>query len=118
MATRTLLWWSTTALVRGYLFVYRRHRGRIAAVAQRQSNRASPTFTGEEGPRIYVFGLIKKRSTPGEIHRYAEDHFSDWVPDFRTQERYNRCPGRLAAAVAFLPALWQWLEDRGFWGER
>jgi len=38
----------------------------------------------EEVLTVYVFGLIKKRTTISEIHKYAEEHFSDWFPDLHS----------------------------------
>ncbi|MCS3648227.1 hypothetical protein GGP62_000850 [Salinibacter ruber] len=49
---------------------------------------------------IYVFGLIKKRTTISEIHEYVEDHFSEWFPDLPSYQSYNRRPGRLSAVFA------------------
>jgi hypothetical protein len=72
-------------LVRIYLFVLRHYRGRLAATAGRQSNNDQPDFTDEEVLTVYLFGLFKKRETVSDIHEYAEDHFSDWFPDLRTQ---------------------------------
>ena len=87
-----------------YLFICSRYRGRLAAVAQRQSNNADPDFTDEEvltsATASCVFGLIKKRSTISEIHLCAEDHFSDWFPDLPSHQSYNRRPGRLSAVFA------------------
>ena len=83
-----------------YLFICQRYRGRLAAAAQRQSNNADPTFTDEEVLTIYVFGLIKKRTTISEIHEYVEDHFSEWFPDLPSYQSYNRRPGRLSAVFA------------------
>ncbi|MCS3643571.1 hypothetical protein GGP67_001103 [Salinibacter ruber] len=84
-------------LVRIYLFICRRYRGRLAAAAQRQSNNSDPDFTDEEVLTIYVFGLIKKRTTISEIHEYVEDHFSDWFPDLPSYQSYNRRLNRLSA---------------------
>ncbi len=83
-----------------YLFICRRYWGRFAAVAQRQSNNADPTFTDEEVLTIYVFGLIKKRTTISEIHEYVEEHFSGWFPDLPTYQNYNRRLNRLSAVFA------------------
>jgi hypothetical protein len=91
---------TASTLVRIYLFICQRYRGRLAAVAQRQSNNAEPTFTDEEVLTIYVFGLIKKRTTISEIHRYAEDHFSEWFPDLPSYQSYNRRLNRLSAVFA------------------
>jgi len=49
---------------------------------------------------IYVFGLIKKRSSISEIHEYIRDHFSEWFPDLPSHQSYNRRPGRLSAVFA------------------
>ncbi len=87
-------------LVRIYLFICRRYRGRLAAAAQRQSNNSDPDFTDEEVLTIYVFGLIKKRTTIGEIHEYVEDHFSDWFPDLPSYQSYNRRLNRLSAVFS------------------
>ncbi|MCS3859772.1 hypothetical protein GGP89_003178 [Salinibacter ruber] len=83
-----------------YLFICRQYQNRLAAVAQRQSNNADPDFTDEEVLTIYVFGLIKKRSTISEIHEYVEDHFSDWFPDLPSYQSYNRRLNRLSAVFA------------------
>ncbi len=87
-----------------YLFICRRYRGQLAAVAQRQSNNSDPEFTDEEvlktATASYVFGLIKKRTTISEIHLCVEDHFSDWFPDLPSYQSYNRRPGRLSAVFA------------------
>jgi hypothetical protein len=91
---------TASTLVRIYLFICSRYRGRLAAVAQRQSNNADPDFTDEEVLTIYVFGLIKKRSTISEIHEYVEDHFSDWFPDLPSYQSYNRRLNRLSAVFA------------------
>jgi hypothetical protein len=91
---------TASTLVRIYLFICQRYRGRLAAVAQRQSNNADPDFTDEEVLTIYVFGLIKKRSTISEIHEYVEDHFSDWFPDLPSYQSYNRRLNRLSAVFA------------------
>ena len=87
-------------LVRIYLFICRRYRGRLAAAAQRQSNNSDPDFTDEEVLTIYVFGLIKKRTTISEIHEYVEDHFSDWFPDLPSYQSYNRRLNRLSAVFS------------------
>ena len=91
---------TASTLIRIYLFICRRYRGRLAAVAQRQSNNTNPKFTDEEVLTIYVFGLIKKRSTISEIHEYVEDHFSDWFPDLPSYQSYNRRLNRLSAVFA------------------
>jgi uncharacterized protein YbaR (Trm112 family) len=91
---------TASTLVRIYLFICNRYRGRLAAVAQRQSNNADPNFTDEEVLTVYVFGLIKKRSTIREIHEYVEDHFSDWFPDLPSYQSYNRRLNRLSAVFA------------------
>jgi len=83
-----------------YLFICRRYGGRLAAVAQRQSNNSDPTFTDEEVLTIYVFGLIKKRTTISEIHEYVEEHFSEWFPDLPSYQSYNRRLNRLSAVFA------------------
>ncbi|MCS3856489.1 hypothetical protein GGP78_003192 [Salinibacter ruber] len=91
---------TASTLIRIYLFVCQRYRGRLAAMVQRQSNNSAPTFTDEEVLTIYVFGLIKKRTTISEIHRYAEDHFSGWFPDLPSYQSYNRRLNRLSAVFA------------------
>jgi hypothetical protein len=58
-------------------------------VAQRQSNNSDPAFSDEEVLTIYVFGLIKKRTTISEIHEYIQDHVSDWFPDLPSYQSYN-----------------------------
>ena len=91
---------TASTLIRIYLFICRRYRGRLAAMAQRQSNNSDPDFTDEEVLTIYVFGLIKKRTTISEIHQYAEDHFSEWFPDLPSYQSYNRRLGWLSAVFA------------------
>jgi len=91
---------TASTLVRIYLFICSRYRGRLAAVAQRQSNNRDPEFTDEETLTIYVFGLIKKRTTISEIHEYAEEHFSEWFPDLPSYQSYNRRLNRLSAVFA------------------
>jgi Transposase DDE domain. len=91
---------TASTLVRIYLFICQRYRGRLAAVAQRQSNNSDPDFTDEEVLTIYVFGLIKKRTTISEIHRYAEEHFSEWFPDLPSYQSYNRRLNRLSTVFA------------------
>ncbi|PSQ96383.1 MAG: hypothetical protein BRD55_06880 [Bacteroidetes bacterium SW_9_63_38] len=91
---------AASTLIRIYLFICQRYRGRLAAAAQRQSNNADPDFTDEEVLTIYVFGLIKKRSPTSEIHEYAEDHFSDWFPDPPSYQSYDRRLNRLSAVFA------------------
>ncbi|MCS4221846.1 IS982 family transposase [Salinibacter ruber] len=91
---------TASTLIRIYLFICRRYRGRLAAMAQRQSNNSDPDFTDEEVLTIYVFGLIKKRTTISEIHQYAEDHFSEWFPDLPSYQSYNRRLNRLSAVFA------------------
>ncbi|MCS3700180.1 hypothetical protein GGQ20_001489 [Salinibacter ruber] len=91
---------TTSVPHRIYLFICQRYRGRLAAVAQRQSNNADPTFTDEEVLTIYVFGLIKKRKTISEIHEYVGEHFSEWFPDLPSYQSFNRRPGRLSAVFA------------------
>ena len=91
---------TSSTLVRIYLFFCQHYRGRLAAVAQRQSNNSDPDFTDEEVLTIYVFGLIKKRKTISEIHEYVEDHFSEWFPDLPSYQSYNRRLNRLSAVFA------------------
>ncbi|WP_259220781.1 transposase [Salinibacter ruber] len=91
---------TTSTLIRIYLFICQRYRGRLAEAAQRQSNNDQPDFTDEEVLTIYVFGLIKKRTTISEIHKYVEDHFSEWFPELPTQKSYNRRLNRLSAVFA------------------
>ena len=87
-------------IVRIYLFVCRHYRGRLAATVQRQSNNDQPDFTDEEVLTIYLFGLFKKRETVSEIHKYAEDHFSDWFPALPSYQSYNRRLNRLNAVFS------------------
>ena len=87
-------------LVRVYLFVCRRYRSRLRAVAQRQSNNSKPNFTDEEVLTIYLFGLIKKRKTIREIYDYTCDHFLGWFPDLPSYKSYNRRLNRLHAVFA------------------
>lgn len=48
-------------LIRVYLFVCHRYRDEgLCALAQRQSNNATPAFTDEEVLTIYLFGFIRK----------------------------------------------------------
>ena len=91
---------TASTLIRIYLFICSRYQGRLAAVAQRQSNNDSPKFTDEEVLTVYVFGLVKKRKTISEIHEYMEDHFSDWFPDLPSYQSYNRRLNRLSAVFA------------------
>ena len=91
---------TASTLIRIYLFICRRYRDRLFAVAQRQSNNAEPAFTDEEVLTIYVFGLIKQRTTISEIHEYMQDHFSDWFPDLPSYQSYNRRLNRLSAVFA------------------
>ena len=91
---------TASTLVRIHLFTCQRYRGRLSAVAQRQSNNADPAFTDEEVLTVYVFGLIKRRTTISEIHEYAEEHFSDWFTDLPSYQSYNRRLNRLSAVFA------------------
>jgi hypothetical protein len=84
-------------LVRIYLFICRHYQGRLAAIAQRQSNNNDPDFTDKEVLTIYLFGLFKKRTTVSEIYEYMDDHFSDWFPDLPSYQSYNRRLNRLNA---------------------
>ena len=84
-------------LIRIHLFICQRYRGRLAAVAQRQTGNAEPAFTDEEVMTIYVFGLIKKRKSTSEIHEYVLDHYSDRFPDLPSYQGYNRRLNRLSA---------------------
>jgi hypothetical protein len=87
-----------------YLSVCQRYRGRLAAMAQRQSNNTDPDSTDEEvltsATASCVFGPVGKRTTISEIHLCVEDHFSEWFPDLPAQKSYNRRPGRLSAVFA------------------
>lgn len=78
-----------------YLFVCHYYRGRLAGATQRQSNNDKPVFTDEEVLTIYLFGLVNKRTTISEIHRYAQQHFADWFPDLPSYQSYNRRLNRL-----------------------
>ncbi|MCS4194751.1 hypothetical protein GGP50_002988 [Salinibacter ruber] len=91
---------TASTLIRIYLFICSRYRGRLAAAAQRQSNNDQPEFTDEEVLTIYVFGLIKKRTTISEIHRYVDEHFSEWFPDLPSYQSYNRRLNRLSTVFA------------------
>jgi hypothetical protein len=91
---------TTSTLIRIYLFICQRYRGRLAEAAQRQSNNDQPDFTDEEVLTIYVFGLIKKRTTISEIHKYVEDHFSEWFPELPSYQSCNRRLNRLSAVFA------------------
>jgi hypothetical protein len=93
---------TASTLIRIYLFICSRYRGRLAAAAQRQSNNDQPEFTDEEVLTIYVFGLIKKRTTISEIHRYVDEHFSEWFPDLPSYQSYNRRLNRLSTVFASL----------------
>mgnify|MGYP006866541873 FL=1 len=95
---------TTSTLIRIYLFICQRYRGRLAEAAQRQSNNDQPDFTDEEvlktATASYVFGLIKKRTTISEIHKYVEDHFSEWFPELPSYQSCNRRLNRLSAVFA------------------
>lgn len=85
-----------------YLFVCHHYRGRLAGATQRQSNNNKPVFTDEEVLTIYLFGLVNKRTTISEIHRYAQQHFADWFPDLPSYQSYNRRLNRLEAVFPML----------------
>ena len=95
---------TASTLIRIYLFFCQHYQGRMAAMAQRQSNNSDPEFTDEEvlktATASYVFGLIRKRKTISEIHEYVEDHFSAWFPDLPSYQSYNRRLNRLSAVFA------------------
>ncbi|PEN06781.1 transposase [Longimonas halophila] len=92
-------------LVRIYLFICRHYQGRLAAIAQRQSNNNDPDFTDKEVLTIYLFGLFKKRTTVNGIYEYVDDHFSDWFPDLPSYQSYNRRLNRLNRLNAVFPPL-------------
>ena len=86
-------------LIEIYLFICKRS-GRIEALAQRQSNNRSPTFTDEEVLTIYLFGLAQKRRSVREIYDYAAEHFAGWFPDLPSYQSYNRRLNRLSEVFA------------------
>ena len=57
---------TASTLVRIYLFICQRYRGRRAAVAQRQSNNSDPEFTDEE--------MLSLRTEDGIHIQVAADH--------------------------------------------
>ena len=97
--------WQHT-LIRIYLFVCRRYRGRLKAVAQRQSNNRKPDFTDEEVLKpeqsfgVYLFGIIRKRKTIQEIYDYTADHFPGWFPGLPSYGGYVQRLNRLSAVFA------------------
>ena len=87
-------------LIRIYLFICRRYRGRLWAIAQRQSNNATPPFTDQEVLTIYLFGIIKKRRTIRDIYDYTREHFSDWFPELPSYGGFIQRLNRLSAVFA------------------
>jgi hypothetical protein len=81
-----------------------RFGGRLAAMAQRQSNNTDPDSADEEvsasATASCAFGPAGKRTTISEIRLCVEDHFSEWSPGLHAQKSYNRRPGRLSAVFA------------------
>jgi hypothetical protein len=81
-----------------------RFGGRLAAMAQRQSNNTDPDSADEEvsasATASCAFGPAEKRTTISEIRLCVEDHFSEWSPGLHAQKSYNRRPGRLSAVFA------------------
>ncbi|MCS3661475.1 hypothetical protein GGP68_002911 [Salinibacter ruber] len=74
-----------------------RFGGRLAAMAQRQSNSTDPDFTDEEvltsATASCVFGPVEKRTTISEIHLCVEDHFSEWFPGSARAGELQSPPG-------------------------
>ncbi len=75
-------------------------KNHVAAVAQRQSSNNAPTSTDEEVLTIYVFGLIKKRTTISEIQKYVEEHLWEWFPNLPSYQSHNRRLDHLSAVFA------------------
>jgi hypothetical protein len=65
-------------------------------------NQKALDFSDEEVLTVYLFGLLQRRFTVKEAHRYALEHWSAWFPALPKYEGFNYRLGRLAAVFPYL----------------
>jgi len=77
---------------------------------QRLSNNWQPDFTDQELITVYLFGHLQGHYRQKRIHRYIEQHFSDWFPKLPSYQAFN---GRLnQLSEAFQVLVYELVADR------
>ena len=86
--------WRDT-LISVFVYVCQKYKEEFWAYCQSMSNnQTTPDFPDEEAITVYLFSIIQGRAKIKEIHTYAQDHLSDWIPDLPSYvafaQRLNR----------------------------
>lgn len=89
-------------LIALYLYISEVYDSKLCLHCQRMSNNSEPKFTDAELLTVYCFGIMQGRFALKEIHRYCEDHLSDWFPDLPSYQAFN---ARLNRMTTVFPAL-------------
>jgi hypothetical protein len=53
------------------------------------TNTTEPLFTDQEALTIYLFGHLQERFKLKSIHRYIQQHWSDWFPQLPSYQAFN-----------------------------
>lgn len=91
-------------LISVFVYVCQKYKEELWVYCQRMSNnQKKPDFLDEEAITLYLFGIIQGRTEIKEIHKYAQDHLSDWFPDLPSYvafiQRLNRFESLFSALI-------------------
>ena len=86
-------------LITLYCTVCQAYRTRLAASAQRLSNNFRPQFTDEECITVYLWGIMKQKSTVKTVYEYTTDHLLDWFPKIPSYPEFVRRINFLSEAM-------------------
>jgi hypothetical protein len=93
-------------LISLYVIISNEYHEIIHPYVERFTNGSNISFTDEEVMAIYCFGLLRGYRTVKSIHRYAQDHLSDYFPKLPGYKafihRANKLSNGFIALISFL----------------
>ena len=92
-------------LVKIYVYVCEKFEQSLQYECQRFTNNDQPDFTDQEIITIYFFAMHhQKLFKIKDIHRYAKDHLSNWLPNLNSYQAFNNRLNRLSTVMDRLVA--------------
>jgi hypothetical protein len=93
-------------LISLYLIISNEYQDIIHPHVERFTNGKNISFTDEEVMAIYCYGILRGYRTISVIHRYAQDHLSDYFPKLcgyaAFVHRVNKLSNGFIALISFL----------------
>ena len=93
-------------LISLYIIISNEYDERIHPHVERFTNGKNASFTDEEVMTIYCYGILRGYRTITAMHRYAQDHLSDYFPKLPGYaafiHRVNKLSNGFVALISFL----------------